>query len=99
MHRCYLHRQGRARFCRLEAGPHAVGFRVVQQYDYSRTNKEKIDVVTGTASVGERARPIQTLVWYPAQKGGAPVSYEDYVRTEASDEKSMRRVASHSLRG
>jgi predicted dienelactone hydrolase len=77
-------------FAGLTQGPHPVGFRVVQQYDHSRTYKDKIDVVSGAPSVGERARPIQTLVWYPAQKGGAPVSYEDYVRTEASDDEFDR---------
>jgi dienelactone hydrolase len=77
-------------FAGLAQGPHPVGFRVVQQYDHSRTYKDKIDVVSGAPSVGERARPIQTLAWYPAQTGGAPVSYEDYVRTEASDDEFDR---------
>ena len=61
-------------FAGLKQGPHAVGFKVVQQYDYSRTYKDRIDVVNGQPIVGERARPIQTLVWYPAQKVGTPVS-------------------------
>jgi dienelactone hydrolase len=82
--------QAEAGFAGLKQGPHAVGFRLVQQYDHSRTYKGKIDLVSGTPSAGERARPIQTLVWYPAQAGGAPVSYEDYVRTEASDDEFGR---------
>ncbi|HEX9144462.1 MAG TPA: dienelactone hydrolase, partial [Candidatus Binatia bacterium] len=52
-----------AGFAGLQPGPHAVGFRVVQQYDYTRTYKDRVDLVTGAPSVGERARPIQTLVW------------------------------------
>jgi hypothetical protein len=79
-----------AGFAGLQPGPHAVGFRVVQQYDYTRTYKGRVDLVTGAPSVGERARPIQTLVWYPAQKGGAPVSYEDYARTAITDEEFGR---------
>jgi dienelactone hydrolase len=59
---------------------------VVQQYDYSRSYKEKTDPVTGKPYLGERARPVQTLVWYPAQKGGAPLHYADYMRTQATDE-------------
>jgi dienelactone hydrolase len=77
-------------FAGLTQGPHAVGFKVVQQYDYSRTYKDRIDVVNGQPIVGERARPIQTLVWYPAQKVGTPVSYVDYLRTEATDDEFLR---------
>ena len=69
-----------------EPGPHGVGLRIVQQYDYSRTYKAKIDMLTGQPSSGERARPLQTLVWYPAAKGGAPVHYMDYYRTVATEE-------------
>ena len=46
-------------------GPHPVGFRVVQQYDYTRSYK-RVDV-EGNLIPGERARPIQTLIWYPAR--------------------------------
>ncbi|AVR97717.1 hypothetical protein C9I28_20315 [Pseudoduganella armeniaca] len=42
---------------------------------------------------GERARPIQMLIWYPARKGGEPVRYGDYVRTEATDEAFDRTAA------
>lgn len=77
----------------LDAGPHAVGFRVVQQYDHARTYRDKTDSVTGLPANGERARPIQTLVWYPAQRGGAPLRYGDYMRTEATDERFDRTPA------
>lgn len=69
-----------------EPGQHGVGLRVVQQYDYSRTYKAKIDILSGQPSSGERARPLQTLIWYPAAKGGAPVHYIDYFRTVATEE-------------
>jgi dienelactone hydrolase len=78
--------QAEAGFAGLAPGPHPVGLRVVQQYDYARAYKERTDAVTGKPTVGERARPVQTLVWYPAQKGGTPVRYADYLRTEATDE-------------
>ncbi|GAA4048400.1 hypothetical protein GCM10022409_38510 [Hymenobacter glaciei] len=80
-------------FAGLKPGPHGVGFRVVKQYDYSRTYKEKIDLVSGLPAVGERARPLQTLVWYPAPKAGTPVRYADYLRTEATDEVFERSTA------
>lgn len=73
-------------FANLQPGPLAVGWKTVQQYDASRTYRGAIDAVTGKPVQGERARPIQTLVWYPARKGGAAVRYGDYVRTEATDE-------------
>ena len=78
--------QAGAGFAGLTPGPYSIGFRVVQQYDYARSYKEKTDAVTGKPYLGERARPVQTLVWYPAQKGGSPLRYADYVRTEATDE-------------
>lgn len=67
-------------------GPHGVGLRVVEQYDYARSYLGQYDVVTGKAVTGERARPMQTVIWYPAQTSGKPVSYNDYVRLNASEE-------------
>ncbi len=68
-----------------EAGPHAVGLRVVQQYDYSRTLDAPIDVFGKTGAVGP-ARPIQTLVWYPARRGSAaPMLVADYRHAALSD--------------
>jgi dienelactone hydrolase len=51
-------------------GPHAVGFKVVEQYDHSRVFRLKTDAV-GQPVQGERDRPIQTLIWYPAQASHA----------------------------
>ncbi|WP_165699416.1 dienelactone hydrolase family protein [Hymenobacter jejuensis] len=73
-------------FANLQQGPHGVGLRVVQQYDYARSYHDRTDLVTGKAYLGERARPVQTLVWYPAPKAGTPMRYTDYLRTEATDE-------------
>jgi predicted dienelactone hydrolase len=77
-------------FAGLRPGPLAVGWNLVQQYDYARAYKGLIDPVSGEATRGERARPIQTQVWYPARKGGTPITYADYVRTEASEEDFTR---------
>lgn len=76
-----------------EPGQHGVGLRIVQQYDFSRTYKPKIDMLSGQPSSGERARPLQTLIWYPAAKGGAPVHYIDYFRTIATEEVFERPAA------
>jgi len=67
-------------------GVHAVGFRVLLQYDYSRTYLYKVDPI-GQPSHGELARPIETLIWYPAQKSAAtPVTYGDYLALFATEE-------------
>jgi len=59
-------------------GPFQVGLKVVEQYDYSRVYRHATDAL-GKPYPGERARPLQTLVWYPAQKNaGKPMSVADY---------------------
>jgi len=60
-------------------GRFAVGFRVVNQYDHARAYKGEFDGVTGKAVEGERARPIQTLIWYPAAASGKPMVFGDYL--------------------
>ncbi len=65
--------------------PHAVGFRVVDQYDYSRTYAESVDAL-GQPMRGERARPIQTLIWYPAEKTPEPhLILGDYLALAATE--------------
>ncbi len=50
-----------------ERGPHAVGFRALFQYDNSRTYGRL------------PARPIQTLIWYPARESLKPMTYGEYI--------------------
>jgi dienelactone hydrolase len=66
-------------------GPHAVGLRIVQQYDYSRELEAPVDAFGKAGSVGP-GRPIQTLVWYPAKRTGAtPMQVADYHQASLSD--------------
>jgi len=60
----------------LELGPHAVGFRTMERYDYSRTFRDKRGP-DGIARPGERARPVLMYVWYPAENtpGETPMVY------------------------
>jgi pimeloyl-ACP methyl ester carboxylesterase len=59
-------------------GPDAVGLKVVEQYDFSRSYRPVTDEL-GKPYQGERARPLQTLIWYPAQKSSAkPMTVGDY---------------------
>lgn len=68
-----------------DAGPHAVGLRVVQQYDYSRAMDEQVDAF-GKAVATPPARPIQALVWYPARRtNAAPMRVADYRQAALSD--------------
>ena len=68
-----------------EAGPHAVGLRIVQQYDYSRVLEAPVDAFGKAGSVGP-ARPIQTLVWYPAKRtGAARMLVADYQQASLAD--------------
>jgi len=62
----------------LPPGPHPVGLKVVDQYDESRTWLPLTDEL-GKPRTGDRARPLQTLLWYPAQKNsGKPMTVGDY---------------------
>lgn len=66
-------------------GPHAVGLKVVEQYDLSRTYRKQTDDL-GKPYIGERARPLQTLIWYPADRSSArPMTYGDYARLYATE--------------
>ena len=53
-----------------QPGPHAVGLKVVEQYADTRTFHSRPDVL-GHPLPGELARPIQTLIWYPAEPSTA----------------------------
>jgi dienelactone hydrolase len=70
----------------LPQGSHAVGFRVVQQFDHAREFKRRIDPATGQVVETERARPVQTLIWYPASAKGQPLRYADYMVTRLTEE-------------
>lgn len=70
----------------LKPGPYTVGFKVKLQYDYSRTFLLKNNF-EGKSQTGPRARPIQTLIWYPAKKfpNSKPMIYEEYVYLLANE--------------
>jgi hypothetical protein len=74
----------------LPPGPHAVGLRVVDQYDESRIWLPLTDEM-GELRAGNRARSLQTLIWYPAGKTGAKkMTVGDYGKltmTETSFDK------------
>ena len=68
-----------------QPGPYAVGLRVVEQYDYTRTFHSPLDVL-GKPYTGERARPVQTLIWYPAEPSIAKkMTVADYTNLLAAE--------------
>ena len=66
-------------------GPHKVGLKVVEEYDYSRAFRGATDSL-GRPYTGERARPMQTLIWYPAEPStGKPMTVRDYANLLATE--------------
>jgi dienelactone hydrolase len=63
----------------LEPGPHAVGFKTIEYYDYSRTYAPEKDYF-GNPLGTETARPVQICYWYPAEVGPneASMVYAEY---------------------
>jgi len=70
-----------AHFQFLEApGPYAVGLKVVEQFDYTRVYKSTRDAL-GAQHGGPRARPIQTLIWFPAlPSAGTAMTIAEYLK-------------------
>ncbi len=73
-------------------GPYAVGLKVVEQYDRSRVF-QNYDGQPNAPVTTQRPRPLQTLVWYPAEVSTAPkMTIGDYaalIRTETSFDKPV----------
>jgi len=74
-------------------GIYAVGLQVIEQYDVSRV----FDIASdeGNKATTEGPRPLQTLVWYPAEKpGGRSMTLADYaalIKTETSFGRPVER--------
>lgn len=69
-----------------EPGPYEVGYRVLHEYDPTRTFKPKLDYF-GRPTEGPIARPIQISVWYPAAaaSGLNRMKLEDYYFATATE--------------
>lgn len=61
-------------------GPYPVGLKVVDQYDRSRAYPASPKNLS-KSSVGNDARPLQTLIWYPSLRStGKPMTVGDYTQ-------------------
>ena len=68
-----------------QPGSYAVGLKIVDQYDYARTFLSITDDL-GKPTTNERARPIQTLIWYPADATSATrMTVGDYTQLLATE--------------
>lgn len=69
----------------LTHGPYAVGFKAVNNYDYSRTFYSTYDEQGN--NVTEKARPIQTSIWYPANnlktRNAKRIGFKEYTNLVA----------------
>ncbi len=64
---------------KLERGPYAVGYRLIDRYDYTRPFWMARDL-EGRPRKIERARPMRISVWYPAVAGDGPaMTLGDYI--------------------
>jgi dienelactone hydrolase len=71
---------------KLQPGPYSIGFRTVEKFDYSRVFRPKYDYF-GTPQTGERTRPVQICIWYPAAESPDATSmvYGEYVFPNPED--------------
>ena len=75
-------------------GTHSVGIRYVKQYDRTRSFSPERGTLASVFSKQEnRGRPMQTVIWYPSEKGGRNVTYDEYLQLvgwETDFERSPR---------
>jgi len=78
----------------LKPGVYSIGFETIEKYDYSRSIQPKKDYF-GEPLEGERARPIQICIWYPAgDNSDTPeMVYGNYVFPNPKDGEFFRAVS------
>ena len=72
---------------RLDPGPYAVGYRLIDRYDYTRPYWSARDL-EGRTRAFERARPMRISVWYPALPSPAPfMTVGDYIGLMGAEDR------------
>jgi len=79
----------------LKPGPYSIGFKTIEKYDYSRVFRPKYDYF-GNELPGERARPIQVCLWYPAKddNSSTEMTYAEYVYPYPNDDGFINLLSS-----
>ncbi len=64
----------------LDPGPYAIGYKVIQRVDHSRTFGVRIDQ-PNKVNLDDHPRPLQVNIWYPALKTDSTeqMGYEEYI--------------------
>jgi len=72
----------------LKPGPYGIGFKTIEKYDYQRPVGPILDYF-GAPLEGERSRPMQMCIWYPADRAESdmPLVYGEYAFTNPEDEE------------
>src|SRR5437899_11919706 len=71
----------------LQPGPYAVGYRLLDRYDYTRPYWIPRDL-QGRLRTFERARPMRISVWYPATPSNAlAVPLGDYIDSMGAEHR------------
>src|SRR2546423_4362044 len=71
----------------LERGPYAVGYRLIDRYDYTRPYWTARDLENRPRTI-ERARPMRISVWYPAMPSSAPaMTLGDYIDLMGAEDR------------
>ncbi len=83
----------------LDSGPYAVGFKTIEKYDYSRSYGPKYDYF-GNKLDRELARPIQVVIWYPAEaeKDAMTMTFAEYTFPYPEDSRFMDFLAALQVR-
>ena len=79
--------QASALWGELQPGPYAVGFKTIEKYDYQRPVGPILDYF-GAPLEGERSRPMQICIWYPAEEtaDAAKMVYGEYAFAYPEDD-------------
>ena len=78
----------------LEPGQYGVGYRTIERYDSSRVFGNKTDYF-GQVIPGERLRPMQICLWYPAETSDSDIKVVlgEYSFTYPNNDEFMRHLS------
>ena len=82
----------------LEKGPYAVGYKVLDRYDYTRPYWMARDL-DGKPRTIERARPMRISVWYPAAASKTPfMTLGDYIDEMGAEDQIVTSLGDQQKR-
>ena len=83
----------------LERGPYAIGYRLIDRYDYTRPYWTARDLQDRPRTI-ERARPMRISVWYPAAPSNLPaMRLGDYIDLMGAEDRMVAIAAAEKRAG